>query len=101
MPQDLYETLGLTSDATPDQIKRAYRKLARQYHPDTNPDDPEAAERFKEFASAYDILSDSDRKARYDQFGETGSSSGMPGPFGDFTDLFLSLIHISEPTRPY
>ena len=92
MPQDLYETLGLTSHATPDEIKRAYRKLARQYHPDTNPDDPEAAERFKEIASAYEILSDPNRKARYDQFGETGSSSGMPGPFGDFTDLFSSFF---------
>ncbi|CAI8286506.1 MAG: Chaperone protein DnaJ [Acidimicrobiales bacterium AG-410-I20] len=103
MPQDLYEILELTSHATPDEIKRAYRKLARQYHPDINPDDPEAAERFKEIASAYEILSDPNRKARYDQFGETGSSSGMTGPFGDFTDLFSSFFggtHRTTSTRP-
>ena len=74
---DLYELLGVARDATPAQIKKAYRKLARRYHPDVNPDDPEAEERFKEVAAAHDVLSDADKRARYDEFGEEGLRDGF------------------------
>ncbi|USN99431.1 MAG: molecular chaperone DnaJ [Phycisphaeraceae bacterium] len=67
--RDYYEILGLTKSATDDEIKRAYRRLAMKFHPDRNPDDPEAEAKFKEAAEAYEILSDADKRKRYDQFG--------------------------------
>ena len=82
--RDLYEVLGVPSDATQDDIKRAYRKLAREHHPDVN-DDPVAEERFKEVAGAYEILSDPERRARYDAYGAAGSQGQ---PFADIQDIF-------------
>lgn len=78
MAKDLYEILGVSRDASADEIKSAYRRLARQHHPDVNPNNPEAEERFKEIGSAYGILSDADKKAQYDRFGTT---EGNPGDF--------------------
>ena len=67
--RDYYEVLGVDKNATADDIKKAYRKLAVKYHPDKNPGDKEAEEKFKEAAEADSVLSDADKKARYDQFG--------------------------------
>jgi DnaJ-class molecular chaperone len=78
MPRDYYDVLGVKRDASEADIKSAYRKLARQYHPDRNPGDKQAEEKFKEVQSAYDILSDKDKRAQYDRFGAAGEN----GPFG-------------------
>jgi molecular chaperone DnaJ len=69
MKEDYYETLGLSKSATSAEIKKAYRKMAIKYHPDKNPDNKAAEEKFKKAAEAYEILSNSDKKAKYDQFG--------------------------------
>src|SRR5436309_1718341 len=69
MPRDYYEVLGVSRGATVEEIKRAYRKLARQYHPDRNPGDKQAAEKFKEIQDAYQTLNDKSKRARYDQYG--------------------------------
>src|SRR5437667_413728 len=81
MPQDLYEVLGVSKSASDDEIQKAYRKLARQYHPDRNPGDKSAENKFKEVAAAYEILSDKQKRAQYDQFGAAGGPGGMPGGF--------------------
>lgn len=83
--RDYYEVLGISKEATADEIKKAYRKMAIQYHPDKNPGDKEAEEKFKEAAEAYDVLSNADKRARYDQFGHAGMSgaAGNGGPFGE------------------
>ena len=90
---DLYEVLEVSRDATQDDIKRAYRRLAREHHPDANPDDPHAEARFKELASAYEVLSDPDKRAKYDRFGTTdGFDMGDPfggGGLGDIFDAFF------------
>ena len=70
--RDYYEVLGVSKTATADEIKKAYRKLAVKYHPDKNPGDKEAEEKFKEAAEAYDVLSDPQKRQRYDQFGHAG-----------------------------
>lgn len=82
--RDYYEVLGVDKSATADQIKKAYRKKAIQFHPDKNPGNKEAEEHFKEAAEAYDVLSNQDKRARYDQFGHAGMSgaAGNGGPFG-------------------
>lgn len=82
--RDYYEVLELKKDASVDEIKKAYRKKAIQYHPDKNPDSKEAEEKFKEAAEAYDALSNPDKRARYDQFGHAGMSgaAGNGGPYG-------------------
>jgi DnaJ-class molecular chaperone len=82
MPRDYYETLGVKRDATEEEIKKAYRKLARQYHPDRNPGDKQAETRFKEIQDAYDILSDKTKRAQYDQFGFAGPGAGFAGAGG-------------------
>jgi molecular chaperone DnaJ len=93
MPQrDHYEVLGVRRDAAPEEIKSAFKKLAAQYHPDRNQDDPSAHERFKEINLAYQVLSDPDRRTMYDRFGhqaeEPGSPFGAGGPFpGGFVDI--------------
>ena len=85
--RDYYEVLGLQKGATDDEIKKAYRKLAKQYHPDLNPDNPEAEAKFKEINEANDVLSDPQKRAKYDQFGHAGvdpSYGGGAGGFGGF-----------------
>ena len=74
---DLYAALGVPRDADEDQIRKAYRKLARRYHPDVNPNDKKAEERFKEISFAYDVLSDPEKRARYDEFGTQGLAPGF------------------------
>ena len=102
--RDYYEVLGVDKSASEDEIKRAYKKMARKYHPDLNPDNKEAEEKFKEVNEAYEVLSDSDKKARYDQFGFAGVDSnygagagggayGAGGfDFGDLGDIFGSFF---------
>jgi molecular chaperone DnaJ len=93
-----YDTLGLKKDASDDEIKKAYRKLARKYHPDANGGDKDAEERFKEVQQAYDVLSDPEKRKQYDRF---GTQNGRPGPAGapnvdfgnfDFGDIFGGLF---------
>ena len=89
MPESLYDTLGVKKGASADEIKKAYRKLARKYHPDTNQGDKGAEERFKQVQTAYDVLSDDEKRKAYDRFGST-NGRGAPGPGGvnvDFGDL--------------
>lgn len=90
--RDYYEVLGVSKDATEADIKKAYRRLARQYHPDVAKDDPSAPEKFKEVTEAYKVLSDADARARYDQLGHAAFEQGMGGeggfnPFGGFEDV--------------
>lgn len=82
--RDYYEVLEVDKTATLDVIKKAYRKKAIQYHPDKNPGDKEAEEKFKEAAEAYDVLSNPDKRARYDQFGHAGMSGAAGGGFEGF-----------------
>ena len=89
--RDYYEVLGVGRNATPEEMKKAYRKLALQYHPDRNPGDKEAEEKFKEAAEAYDVLSNPDKKARYDQFGHAafeGGAGGFKGGGMSMDDIF-------------
>ena len=92
MPRDPYEVLGVERDASEQQIKKAFRQLARELHPDVNAHDPEAEEKFKEAAEAYEILSDAERRATYDRYGHEGLRSGGYAPnfdgFGSIGDLF-------------
>ena len=101
--RDYYEVLGVQKGAGEDELKKAYRKLARKYHPDLNKDNPEAADKFKEVNEAYEVLSDKDKRAKYDQFGFAGvdpsygggaGADGFGGGFdmGDLGDLFGSFF---------
>ena len=99
--RDYYEILGVSRDAAMDEIKSAYRRLAVRYHPDKNPDDPESEERFKEASEAYAVLSDSEKRDRYDRFGHQGlGSDGFtgfdPGAFGDFADILGDLFGLGD-----
>lgn len=91
--RDYYEVLGVNRNATSDELKKAYRKLALQYHPDRNSNDPTAEEKFKEATEAYEVLSDSKKREAYDRFGHQGVQGGFQGgfnpeTFADFTDIF-------------
>jgi molecular chaperone DnaJ len=92
MKRDYYEVLSVTKTANGDEIKRSYRKLAMQYHPDRNPGDSEAEAKFKEAAEAYDVLSNESKKERYDRYGHAGLSDmgggGGPGGFSNLNDIF-------------
>ena len=92
MPRDPYEVLGVPRDADETAIKKAFRRLARELHPDVNAHDPDAEEKFKEAAEAYEILNDPERRATYDRYGHEGLRSGGMGPdfssFGSISDLF-------------
>ena len=93
--RDYYEVLGVDTNADAKEIKKAYRRVAMKYHPDRNPDDPDADEKFKEATEAYDVLTDGEKRAAYDQFGHAGvdpSMGGGAGGFGagagNFSDIF-------------
>ena len=101
MKEDYYDILGITKNASAAEIKKAYRKKAIQYHPDKNPDDPKAEEMFKKAAEAYEVLSDANKKARYDQFGHAafeggggfgGGGMNMDDIFSQFGDIFGSAF---------
>src|ERR1700749_476391 len=95
---DYYEVLSVSRDANDQELKTAYRKLAMQYHPDRNPNNPEAEDKFKSCSEAYQVLSDPDKRAAYDRYGHAAFSGGVPGggnPFagaqgfqGDLGDIF-------------
>lgn len=104
MADELYKTLGVDRDASEEEIKKAYRKLARKYHPDRNPGDEEAEERFKEVSAAHDVLADPEKRKEYDQggfagfggqgpFGPGGPQAGGFGGGGDFSDILSSLFN--------
>jgi molecular chaperone DnaJ len=92
--RDYYEVLGVDKNSSEDEIKKAYRKLARKFHPDVNKDDPSAEGKFKEATEAYEVLADKEKRARYDQFGHAdpgagfGGGNGGSGDFGGFGDIF-------------
>ena len=100
--RDYYEVLGVNRNASDDELKHAYRKLAMKYHPDHNPGDAEAEQKFKEAAEAYDVLRDPNKRARYDRFGFAGVQSGGAGfsnaddIFSHFGDIFGDLFGFSS-----
>jgi molecular chaperone DnaJ len=96
MPRDYYEVLGVSRDASEIEIKKAFRRLARQLHPDVNQHDPEAEEKFKEAAAAHEVLTDADRRATYDRYGHEGLRRGGQSPnfegFGSVSDIFEAFF---------
>ena len=95
--RDYYDVLGVARQATPDEIKKAYRQKALQFHPDRNPGDAEAEANFKQAAEAYEVLSNADKRARYDRFGRAGlngAAGGPPGGFTDISDIFSAFSDI-------
>ena len=94
--QDYYEVLGVSRNSNEDEIKKAYRKLALKYHPDRNPDDPGAEEKFKEASEAYDVLQDSEKRDLYNRYGHDGlRNAGFQG-FQGFDDIFSNFGSIFE-----
>jgi molecular chaperone DnaJ len=98
--RDYYEVLGVPRDAGIDDIKKAYRRMALKYHPDKNPGDPEAEEKFKEAAEAYGVLSDQEKRAQYDRYGHTSAAGGFggfdPSQFADFSDILGDLFGFGD-----
>ena len=99
MKRDYYEILGVTRDVSPEDLKKAYRKLAHQFHPDKNPNNPEAEDKFKEASEAYAVLSDNEKRAQYDRHGHAAFGAGQTGdpfagfdPFSSFSDLFSEFF---------
>jgi molecular chaperone DnaJ len=104
--RDYYEVLGVTKNASADEIKKSYRKVAMQYHPDKNPDNKEAEEKFKEAAEAYEVLSDAQKRAQYDQFGHNGpqgfgGGGGWQGGGMDMNDIFRNFGDIFGDESPF
>jgi molecular chaperone DnaJ len=101
MPRDYYEVLAVTREADDDEIKKAFRRLARELHPDINRHDPEAENKFKEVAEAYEVLSDHERRAIYDRYGHEGVRSGGWQPqssgFGNISDIFEAFFGGGDP----
>ena len=105
--RDYYETLGVDRNATQEEIRRAFRRLARRHHPDVNPGDPEAEARFKEVAEAYEVLRDPERRAHYDYYGHAppGAAAAADfwegfGGFGGLFDAFFGARHATARPRP-
>jgi molecular chaperone DnaJ len=95
MKTDYYEILSVERTASDGEIKTAYRKLAMQFHPDRNPNNPQAEEKFKECSEAYQVLSDADKRAAYDRYGHAGVNGSGSSPFqgqGDLNDIFGDLF---------
>jgi DnaJ-class molecular chaperone len=94
MPADYYEILGLSRDADKSEVKTAFRRLARELHPDVNDHDPEAEEKFKAAAEAYEVLSDPERRRAYDAYGHEGlrGAGAAPGGFGSVEDIFQAFF---------
>lgn len=104
MPRDYYEILGVSKSATAEEIKKAYRKVALQFHPDRNPDNKEAEEKFKEAAEAYEILSDQQKRARYDQMGHAGvkgQQGGYSGGGMNMEDIFSQFGDVFGEDSPF
>src|ERR1700742_5297387 len=106
--RDYYEVLGVSKGASADDIKKAYRKVAMQFHPDRNPGDKPAEEKFKEAAEAYEILSDADKRAQYDRFGHnafSGARNAGAGAHGgggmDMNDIFSQFGDIFGDESPF
>ena len=105
--RDFYDVLGVGKDASPDQLKSAYRKLAVKYHPDKNPGNKTAEDKFKEASEAYGILSDKEKKQNYDNFGHAAFENGggrQGGGFGgfsgaDFSDIFFEACFLPSPLQ--
>src|SRR2546421_2343629 len=106
--RDPYEVLGVPRDASADEIKTAYRRLARRHHPDVNHDDPQAKEKFQEIGEAYTVLSDPDRRAKFDRFRsmEEGPdnpffNAGGAGGFGDLFEMFFGSVQQQSRSRAH
>ena len=104
--KDPYELLEVDKNVTDSELKRKYRKLAKKYHPDLNPDDEEAQEKFKEISEAYEILSDPQKKRQYDTYGsaafENGGAGGFSGGFGDlmiYLGIYLEIFFLKEEVK--
>ena len=101
MPRDYYEVLDVSRDASDAEIKKAFRRLARELHPDVNKHDPDAEEKFKEAAEAYEVLSDTDKRATYDRYGHEGLRTGGYAPnfegFGSVSDIFDAFFGGASP----
>jgi molecular chaperone DnaJ len=94
--RDYYEVLGVAKSVSPEELKKAYKKLALKYHPDRNPDDEDAVSRFKEASEAFDVLSDPDKRARYDRLGHAGVKGSAGGGFHDVNDIFSAFGDLFE-----